>query len=273
MIFLQKGGFMMSIIKKSIYYDEELSNLYEIFDEEKRLQTKSGSVEFTTTLKYIEDVLKPNSKILDLGPGTGIYSFHYEALGHQVFAVELADRNYEFIKSKIDGHNIELYHRSAIDLSIFEDESFDIILLFGPLYHVEKGEEAAQCIAEAKRVLKKDGTLFVSFINNDFIYITETLRNREYFSESRYNQNTFDLEPYPFIFYDLDSSTKLMQDNGFKVVKRIASDGYSELLQESLNTMSDESFDRYLDYHLHFCEQESSLSATNHFLYQCLKNE
>ena len=72
---------------------ERVSKLYEIFNEEKRLLgSKAGKVEFLTTIQYINSVLKKGDRILDIGAGTGAYSFYFDELGYEVTAVGLADK-------------------------------------------------------------------------------------------------------------------------------------------------------------------------------------
>ncbi len=53
---------------------------------------------------------------------------------------------------------------NAIDLNIYKDEEFDVVLLFGPLYHLLEKQERKKCLNEVHRVLKKDGMIFASFI-------------------------------------------------------------------------------------------------------------
>ena len=44
---------------------------------------------------------------------------------------------------------------NAIDLSIYKDSEFDVVLLFGPLYHLLEESERKQCLNDVNRVLKK----------------------------------------------------------------------------------------------------------------------
>lgn len=53
---------------------------------------------------------------------------------------------------------------NAIDLSIYKDSEFDVVLLFGPLYHLLEESERKQCLNDVNRVLKNNGTVFASFI-------------------------------------------------------------------------------------------------------------
>ena len=54
----------------------ELEKYYNKFNEEKRLTSRHGQVEFITSMKYIHKYLPvdKSAKILDVGAGTGRYS-------------------------------------------------------------------------------------------------------------------------------------------------------------------------------------------------------
>src|SRR5207247_6861379 len=47
----------------------------------------------------------------------------------------------------------------------FDDGYADIVLLFGPLYHLVRKKERLKALAEARRVLKPGGLLFVAAIS------------------------------------------------------------------------------------------------------------
>ena len=70
-----------------------LTSYYENFNEDERLQSRHGSVEFLTTMRYIEKYLKPGMKIIEIGAGTGKYSHALAQRGYQVDAVELVEHN------------------------------------------------------------------------------------------------------------------------------------------------------------------------------------
>jgi len=48
--------------------------------EDERLATRVGSVEFLTTMRYIEKYLKPGDRIIEIGAGTGRYSHVFAQL-------------------------------------------------------------------------------------------------------------------------------------------------------------------------------------------------
>ena len=84
----------------------ELEEYYNKFNEEKRLLSRHGQVEFRTSMKYIHQCIealdrKPEDvKILDIGAGTGRYSVTLAEEGYDVTAVELVKYNLGILKSK-----------------------------------------------------------------------------------------------------------------------------------------------------------------------------
>lgn len=250
--------------------DAQLVNaLYGIFDENSRLnRSRASRVEFTTTVAYIERYLAPGMRILDLGAGAGEYSLYFARQGYPVTAVELADKNVAAFRAKLTGGlDVELRQGNALDLSAFPDESFDIVLLFGPLYHLRDAHDRDAALREAKRVLKRDGVMFVAFINNDMIPYTEWGYEPDYLLTGHYDKDTFRAENFPFVFFNLGECRELLARQELAVLHAVASDGMSELLAERINRLDDALYAQYLKLHLFYCEKPEHLGKTNHFLF------
>lgn len=77
---------------------EYLTNYYETYDENGRLISKHGMVEYITTMKYVEKYLKPNMRVLEIGAATGRYSHALAQKGYRVDAVELVEHNIGIFK-------------------------------------------------------------------------------------------------------------------------------------------------------------------------------
>ncbi|MEG1152864.1 MAG: class I SAM-dependent methyltransferase [Oscillospiraceae bacterium] len=248
---------------------EQISSTYEIFNEDSRLNySNSARVEFLTTIKYIEQYLKPTDKILDIGAGAGEYSLYFAKNGYDVNAVELADNNIKAFREKItDDSPVLLTQGNAMDLSIYEDNSFDIVLLFGPLYHLHNEIDRQKCISEAKRVCKDNGVLFFAFISHDMVIATELANNSNFFNNSQYDHETLRLEDFPFVFFTVNECRKMLMDGNITIDKEIASDGMSELLAEKINALDDYSYKQYLKYHFYCCEKPELLGHSNHLLF------
>ena len=127
----------------------ELELYYNKFNEEKRLDSRHGQVEFITSMKYIHDFIdsslpKENVKILDIGAGTGRYSVALANEGYDVTAVELVKYNLGILKSK--NSSVKAYQGNALKLKRFENDNFDVTLLFGPMYHLHTKEEQLKAV-------------------------------------------------------------------------------------------------------------------------------
>ena len=57
--------------------------------------------------------------------------------------------------------------RQSDIIGLIADDSFDITLLLGPMYHLFTVEDQLQALKEAIRVTKKGGILFVAYCGND----------------------------------------------------------------------------------------------------------
>lgn len=250
---------------------ERVNRLYDYFREDRRLsRSKAAAVEFLTTVHYIEQAVKPGSRILDLGAGTGAYSLHLARKGYEVDALELADANIAAFRARLQPKDhVRLVQGNALDLSRYESESFDAVLLFGPLYHLLSREDRLHCIAEAKRVCRQDGLLFLAFISNDMVILTEFSNRPDYFTAGDYDKQTFKLHDTPFVFHTVDSCRALLRDAGLTTLKEIAADGVSELMEDRINALDEEGYAQYLRYHFYICEKPEFLGMSNHLLFVC----
>lgn len=249
--------------------EERVSALYEIFDESSRLSSKAAQVEFLTTVRQIERHLKPGMKILDLGAGTGEYSLYFADKGYEVKSIELASNHVKQIKEKInDEMNIDVVQGNALDLSLLDDNTYDIILCFGPLYHLEKMEDRMKCINEVKRVCKENGKMFFAFISNDMVITTETfLYNPDFLKEDSYNHKSFKVVDFPFVFHTVDDCRNLLKASNLNIISEVAADGLSELLADKINNMDEKSYSQWLKYHFYCSEKPEFLGASNHLLF------
>lgn len=246
-----------------------VQEIYRRFDENSRLnKSKAAQVEFLTTVKCIEEYLTPEAKILDIGAGAGEYSLYFARKGYHVSALELADANIEAFRAKLmESDTVDLAQGNALDLSRYADNSFDVVLLFGPLYHLHSEADKRRCIEEAKRVCKEDGYIFFSFISNDMVILTMQQVQPDYLCHGDYNKETFRLDDFPFVFHTVDRCREVLQSAGIQICREIASDSASELLQETINRLDEASYEQYLRYHFYICEKPEFLGMTNHLLF------
>lgn len=250
---------------------ENLIKYYNKFNEDKRLTRRHGIIEYRTTMKYINKYLNTmtNPKIIDIGAGTGAYSIPLANEGYDVTAVELIKHNLMTLKNK--SNKVKTYLGNAIDLSKFKDNTFDIVLLFGPMYHLISNEDKLKALSEAKRILKNNGLIFISYYMNEYAIITHGFIENTIKEDIKNNliDNTFHITPKED---DLYSMVRLEDINYYKDtlnlkrVKILSQDGPTDYLRSTINKMDDETFELYYKYHLSICERKELLGSSSHVL-------
>lgn len=244
----------------------------EMFDEDTRLcRSNSSSIEYLTNKLYILQELKIGDKILELGAATGRYTIMLAEAGYDVTALEYVEKNLNELKDKIqDKHNINPVLGDALNLSQFADESFDVVLNMGPLYHFPDHVDRDKVVKESMRVLKKGGTAFFAFINNDMVFVTESLIYSDNFltdNNNLYNKKTHKVSDDPFTVLTVEAIKDLMNENKCVEYKFVASDGYAELLSDKIDSLPEDKFEKWMKYHLYMCEKPEALGASHHLLY------
>ena len=151
------------------------------------------------------------------------------------------------------------------------DKYFDVVLLFGPMYHLSSEKDRAETLKQAKRVVKDDGYILISYINHDMIPMTETKFDCNFFENNTYISDKQRLINRPFVFFTLAECIAMIEKEKLNIIKKIGSSGFSEILGDQINKMSDLSYQRYLDWHLNHCDKEELLGASNHYLFVCRK--
>lgn len=248
--------------------EKELIEYYNKFNEDKRLTRRHGKVEFIITLKYIHDYLNKmnNPKIIDIGAGTGKYSIELSSQGYDVTAIELVKHNLSYIK-KYD--KIKSYQGNAIDLSRFKDETFDLTLLFGPMYHLIDENDKIKALNEAKRITKKDGIIMVAYIMNDYCILTHGFKDNNILNaiENKMIDDSFKCIKWDnnlYSVYRIEDIDKLNEKVNLNRIKIITPDGPANYMRNTLNKMSDKEFDKFIEYVLSISDRKDMIGSSAH---------
>ena len=131
-----------------------------------RLERGLGKVEFYRTKEILRNyICKKNSVIYDVGGGVGAYSAWLAKMGMKVSLVEPAEVAVAYAKANMKSDcSFDCEVGDARCLS-FPDDSADVVLLMGPLYHLRDRKERIKTLAESRRVLKKGGLIVCAGIS------------------------------------------------------------------------------------------------------------
>ena len=254
-----------------------LEEYYNKFNDDKRLDSRHGRVEFQTSMhyihKYLDQIAEETGKnrreirILDIGAGTGRYSIALAEEGYDVTAVELVKHNLGRLKQKCS--LVKAYQGNALKLKRFEPESFDLVLLFGPMYHLKGEGEKLQALLEAKRVLRSDGVLLVAYIMNEFSVLTYAFKERhirEAVQEGMLDE-TFHCTEKGNELYSmvrLEDIAELNWQAGMERLQIIAADGAANYMRPFLNALDEDEFEQFITYHMATCERMDLMGASGH---------
>ena len=256
---------------------EIMSSFYDQYNEDGRLsRTRHGQLEYYITMTYIHRYAAKRAKILEVGAGTGRYSIALAKEGLNVTSVELVESNLAVLRENSKGmENITSYQGDATDLSRFADDSFDITLSFGPMYHLYEADEVNRAIDEAIRVTKPGGAILFAFISvfaimyANYFYGNWTAGQKENFTDD-YKVKHF--KEQLFTGYDVTEFERLFQDKPVDWLTTTGVDGLLEVIEERPDfSLSNEDFKAFTEWYLAFSEKRELLGNTNHLLYICRK--
>ncbi|MBP5660517.1 MAG: class I SAM-dependent methyltransferase [Lachnospiraceae bacterium] len=257
--------------------EKMLSDFYTKYDEGERLmRSRHGQLEYYITMEYIHRYAQKGRKVLEVGAGTGRYSIALAKEGMDVTAVELLETNLDKLRQGSEGiDTIKSFQGDAIDLSRFADDSFDVTLVLGPMYHLYESVDVHKAIDEAIRVTRPGGTILFAFlsvfaiISSNYLYGRWADGEEENFTAD-YKLRHF--EEQRFTGYDITEFEDLFAD---KQVSHITTAGVDWLLEAVEDRpdfyFSDEDFERFKKWYLTFSEKREMLGTTGHLLYICRK--
>lgn len=250
-----------------------LANYYEHYDEDGRLLSKHGMVEYITTMKYVEKYLKSGMRILEIGAGTGRYSHALARKGYHVDAVELVAHNIELFKQNTTpNETVTIRQGNATDLSMFEENTYDITLLLGPMYHLFTTEDKLKALSEAIRVTKKNGIVFAAYCMGDASILSYGFIRGEIhkiIKNCMLNTETFDTFSHPWDIFELhrkEDIDRLRSEFHVTQLHFVASDGYTNHMRKTVDNMDDQMYELYLKYHLATCERPDMMGYSHHTL-------
>ena len=249
---------------------------YTDYDEDTRLvKDRAHHIEYLTTMRYIQQFLKPKAKILEIGAGTGRYAITLAKMGYEVVAVDLVPKHVETMKRKSRRlKNFQCMVADALDLSLFKDNSFDMVLNLGPLYHLFHQKDKNKAVKETLRVAKKDGICMFAYLSGGAIMISYGLRKNKVIRTLSCMDKTGRVKDIPeevFAAFYIEDFKKLFAGTKTKYITNVATDGIAPAMSEYLEQLSRKGYQAFLNWHFMTCERPDQQGLSSHLLYICRK--
>ena len=266
--------------------NKNINDYYEnIIDESNRLDTHYSLVEFERTKEIISRYLPGNAtlNILDLGAASGKYSFWLKSLDHNVTMVEPVGKHIEIAKninSKLE-NKITIIQGNALDIS-FKKNAFDMVLNFGPIYHLTNKEDRLLLHKKIHRMLKASGLYFTSFISRFATlldgYRKDIMDDEEYVNivkqdlQNGQHRGSKDRQRYftDAYFYLPEEMNEELKSLGFANVELFSIESFSWIL-DSLNNILKNNDQKHLlyDFIKSIEKEKSILGVSPHILSKC----
>src|SRR5439155_980541 len=105
---------------------------------------------------------EPPLEILDVGGASGVHARWLAADGHRVHVLDSVPKHVEQAAAIGAGVTAELGDARSLAA---EDATYDVVLLFGPLYHLTEADHRRRALEEARRVVRPGGLVCCAAIS------------------------------------------------------------------------------------------------------------
>lgn len=204
--------------------NDEVFQFYENYNEDEGIERHP--IEFIRSKEIISrHLFSEPMKIVDLCGASGHYAYWLAKMGHEVHLMDLSGKHIKETIANKEKYNVELSSVKQGDARStgFKNETFDMVLLMGALYHLQEKDDRIKCIKETRRILKQGGIAIFSYISRYASILdgfTKELINDPLYLEIMEN------DYYTGIHKNIGDKTKYFTNAYFHTTKEI----YDELL-------------------------------------------
>ena len=245
-----------------------LEQHYAKHKEDLRLLRRHGIVEYTVTMAMLHRYMPAAPcRILDVGCGTGRYAIALKEEGHDVQCVELVQHNIDILLQH--DPTMPVRRGDARYMPWVPDDSQDVVLLLGPLYHLIGDDDKLAALREARRVLRPGGVMLVAYLMNDYSILQfcfDEERMDALLANGHVDQGYHVRTPQGEL-YDYVRMEDMDRLNDAACLTRIAAfspEGPADYMRTRINRMSERTFGLFIDDQLKNCQRAELLGAGSH---------
>lgn len=253
------------------YYDEHADTEWH--------RLASDRVEHALTTRALREHLSPPpARLLDIGGGPGRYSIELAQQGYAVTLADISRAELDLARARATEQSVELQavvEADARDLGQFAGDSFDAVLMLGPLYHLLDERDRHLAVREALRVLRPGGVLFAAFITRYAVlrFWAKYDPTRPAADTARYEAHVETGEVRDnFGFTDIYLArpaevTPFMESCGLRTLDLIGVEGVISMIREKVDALDGEQWEWWMDLNYRLGRDPSTHGGTEHLLY------
>lgn len=234
---------------------------------------ESHPVEYAITTRLLQEHLPPPpARIIDIGGGPGRYGVDLLKAGYQVSLVDLSPANIEYARLKAEECGLHFEKVVTGDASQplpFADESFDAVLMMGPLYHLTTVDQRQQALREAKRLMKPNAPIFAAFITL-FGAVQSIIINGPQNLAAEWKTMQFGINNpalgFTEAYFARPAEIETLM-TPFQRVEMVGVEGCSNNLQPYFNSLDADLRQQWLELNLQFGRSPTALEASDHILF------
>jgi ubiquinone/menaquinone biosynthesis C-methylase UbiE len=238
-------------------------------------------VELAVTLRWLARISRKGDVVAEIGVGGGHYTEFLARRGCSLHLVDISSRLLDAVEGKLRqaglGTSLAGRHQSsATNLEGLTEESVDLVLLLGPLYHLQSLAERQSSVLESARILKPGGTLVAAGINR-LAYLRDLLRmkfapasQRVAFHHQYLRNGNVDPEHAPPLGYGhLTTPSEFLDLFGdqFEKMAFLGVESFTSAWQEIFGGLPAEEKEIWLDLVEDTCQTPEGIGQSDHFLY------
>jgi S-adenosylmethionine-dependent methyltransferase len=266
--------------------EDAVKALYDSNPQREWQRSERHRTEFAVTKRALADYLPPPPAcILDCGGGPGYYAITLTQQGYKVTLFDLSPELLALAQKKAAEVVIELdgyVQGTATDLSRFADNTFDAVLLMGPLYHLLDSGDRLLALREAYRVVKPGAPVFAAFISRYAGHRDAAAHYPENAFENPGIYNTIaetgHLPPredgqvgFTAYFAHPSEIAPMCYEAGFEVATHLGLEGVVSMQEEKINTLVDDAWRFWVDINYAIAHDSTILGGVEHILAICIK--
>lgn len=262
-------------------YTESVAKMYDNaaeYEDNRLKQSPIHESEYLLTIDLLNQEILEHSHVLDLGSGTGIYSkYLIDSKKSKVALIDLSENEMSiFLETSKNNKKSVLWTKvkSAVEIEEIESESFDSILVFGPLYHLPDNADRNRLLMNCFRILKRKGNIFCSYISPYRVYKDIFRDSSKIVNDVNYMSNlkngiTFHtcngIEAVQYRCWPSQAKAEL-EICGFTIKKARSLEGVFAFMTKSEFENIKEEKEKWLNILKENCENQDIIGASIHFL-------